>query len=126
MKILMIEDSRTVQTGIKRALAKAGHDVLLANDGPEGIDVAQQTTPDLILLDMMLPTMMGPAVLEALKARSATKDIPVFVLSGLSQKNEEKLLHAGAARYFEKSDLLLNQQFSPLIDAINGLGAPVR
>ncbi|HUK47426.1 MAG TPA: response regulator [Terriglobales bacterium] len=123
MKILMIEDSRIVQTGIKRALAKAGHDVTLAGDGPEGIDVAQQLTPDLILLDMMLPTMTGPVVLEALKTRSTTKDIPVFVLSGLSQRNADKLLRAGATKYFEKSDLLVNQQFSPLIDAINDMHA---
>jgi CheY-like chemotaxis protein len=70
---------------------------------------------------MMLPTMMGIDVLQALKSQASTKDIAIFVLTGLSQKNEDKLLHAGATRYFEKSDLLLGQSFAPLIQAIDGL-----
>jgi CheY-like chemotaxis protein len=119
----MIEDSRVVQAGIKNALAKAGHDVTIMTDGQDGIDAADELHPDLILLDMMLPTMTGPQVLQALKSRALTKDIPVFVLSALSKKNEDRLMRAGAVKYFEKSDLLLNQRFGPLIDAIDLLPA---
>jgi DNA-binding response OmpR family regulator len=121
MRILVIEDSRILQAGIKRALTKAGYEVILARDGQEGLDTASKVHPDLVLLDMMLPTMMGMDVLRALKSQPATKDIAIFVLTGLSQKNEDKLLHAGATRYFEKSDLLLGQNFASLIQAIEGL-----
>ena len=121
MRILVIEDSRMLQAGMKRALTKAGYEVILASDGQEGLATASKVHPDLVLLDMMLPTMMGTDVLRALKSQPATKDIAIFVITGLSQKNEDKLLQPGATRYFEKSDLLLGQNFASLIQAIDGL-----
>jgi putative two-component system response regulator len=57
----------------------------------EALSVAHQSHPDLILLDMMLPRLDGPSVLRALKADPLTAQIPVAVVTGLSQKNEEKL-----------------------------------
>jgi CheY-like chemotaxis protein len=118
MRILVIDDSRIMQAGMKRALSGAGHDVTLASDGEEGLHVARQTSPDLILLDMMLPIMSGTDVLSALKMEPSTKDIPIFVLSGLSQKNEAKLLDAGAAKYFEKSEHFLEHNFAALVEAV--------
>ena len=58
---------------------------------------------------MMLPKISGPEVLKALKGNPATMDIPVIVLTSLSQRNEERLLHEGAAAYFEKSTLELDK-----------------
>lgn len=118
MRILVIDDSRIMQAGMKRALAGAGHVVTLAGDGEEGLLVARQTSPDLILLDMMLPIMSGTDVLSALKLEPSTKDIPIFVLSGLSQKNETKLLNAGATRYFEKSEHFMERNFAALVEAV--------
>jgi len=126
MKILIIEDSRIFQVGMKRALVNAGHDVTVASDGRNGLTAAQQTLPNLILLDMMLPVMSGPEVLSALQLEPATKDIPVFVLTGLSQKNEETLLKAGAARYFEKSDRFLQHNFAALVEAVGRCNAKHR
>lgn len=119
MKILVIEDSRILQTGMKYALIKAGHDVQIAVDGNEGLQLAQKNLPDLILLDMMLPMMSGVDVLAALKKENATKDIPVFVLTGLSQKNEQKILKAGAAKFLEKSDMLFAHDFRDLVRAVS-------
>lgn len=121
MKILLIEDSRTLQAGIKGALEKEGYEVLIASDGKEGLEAASKVHPDLILLDMMLPTMTGTDVLQALKSQPTTRDIAVFVLSGLSQKNEDKLLDAGATRYFEKTDQLLDENFASLIRAVGSM-----
>jgi DNA-binding response OmpR family regulator len=121
MKILVIEDSRILQAGIKRALTKAGYEVIVASNGQEGLDAASKIHPDLVLLDMMLPTMMGTDVLRALKSQSTTKDIAIFVLTSLSQMNEDKLLLAGATKYFEKSDQFLGQNFKSLIQAIASL-----
>ena len=59
---------------------------------------------------MMLPKLDGPSVLQALKADPLTSQIPVVVITGLSQKNEEKLLKAGAAAFVEKGSLLNNDQ----------------
>src|ERR1022692_1233436 len=93
----------------ERALCKAGFEVSMAADGEEALQVANAKPPDIILLDMLLPKLSGPDVLKALKQNSATRDIPVIVLTSLSHKNEEKLLHEGAAAYFEKSTLELEK-----------------
>ena len=73
------------------------------------MQVANDKLPDIILLYMMLPKISGPDVLRALKANPATVDIPVIVLTSLSQMNEEKLLSEGAAAYSEKSSLELDK-----------------
>lgn len=93
----------------ERALTKAGFEVSTAADGEEALRSVQNKLPDIILLDMLLPKISGPAVLKSLKNDPTTTHIPVIVLTSLSQKNEEKLLQEGAAAYFEKSTLELDK-----------------
>ena len=108
-KVLVVEDSKFLRIATERALSRAGFAVSTAADGEEALQVANDQLPDIILLDMMLPKISGPEVLRALKANPATMDIPVIVLTSLSQRNEERLLHEGAAAYFEKSTLELDK-----------------
>jgi len=108
-KVLLVEDSKFLRMANERALSKAGYVVSTAADGEEALQVANDQLPDIILLDMLLPKISGPEVLRALKGNPATMDIPVIVLTSLSQKNEEKLLHEGAVAYFEKSTLELDK-----------------
>jgi CheY-like chemotaxis protein len=108
-KVLLVEDSKFLRIANERALARAGYEVLSAADGEEALRIAGDQLPEIILLDMMLPKISGPDVLKALKANPATQHIPVIVLTSLSQKNEERLLSEGAAAYFEKSRLGLDQ-----------------
>jgi len=105
MKILLVDDSKMQRTVVQRILAKAGHEVILAGDGEEGLQMVRSATPDLILLDMMLPRLDGVGVLEALKKDPSLAPIPVIVMTGLSQRNEEKLKSAGAASFYQKSEL---------------------
>ena len=105
MNILLVDDSKLQRLAIQRVLAKAGHSVAVAADGEEGLRLVRQTLPNLVLLDMILPRMDGIAVLEALKKDPATAHIPVVALTGLSQRNEEKLKSAGAAAFYQKSEL---------------------
>jgi CheY-like chemotaxis protein len=107
--VLLVEDSKFLRIANERALCKAGFQVCTAADGEEALQVANDKLPDIILLDMLLPKLSGPQVLKALKTNPATQGIPVIVLTSLSQKNEEKLLHEGAAAYFEKSTLELDK-----------------
>jgi CheY-like chemotaxis protein len=90
-------------------MARAGYEVSSAADGDEALRLAREEVPDLILLDMMLPKVSGPDVLKALKGDPATAAIPVVVLSGLSQKNAEKLEAAGAFAFLEKSLIALDK-----------------
>jgi CheY-like chemotaxis protein len=116
--ILLVDDSRLVRTANHRALNRAGYDVIDAEDGQRGLELAQERLPDLILLDMMLPKVSGPQVLRTLKNDPRTNSIPVIALSALSQKNKEKLEQDGAAGYVEKSDDLLRNDSAVLVKAI--------
>jgi DNA-binding response OmpR family regulator len=118
MAILLIEDNRLLRRAIERALVKAGYEVIGIGDGEEGLRVARENTPDLILLDMMLPTLSGLCVLQQLKQDKRTQAVPVVVLSGLSLKNEAKLIKEGAAGYLEKSDALFRNNSALLLQAI--------
>jgi CheY-like chemotaxis protein len=121
MTILVVEDSRFLQLVIERVLVKAGYRVLKTSDGEDGLRVAREKGPDLILLDMMLPKLGGENVLRALKNNPLTARIPVIVLSGLSQTNEAKLLSEGAAAYLEKSSLGLDAGSDALTKAVRNV-----
>jgi len=121
MKILLIEDSKMLRTANARALVKAGYEVIGVGDGEQGLRSARETMPDLILLDMLLPKVAGLDVLRSLKRELQTREIPVIVLSGLSQANEAKLIKEGAAAFFEKSEKILDKDSADLIAAVKGV-----
>jgi chemosensory pili system protein ChpA (sensor histidine kinase/response regulator) len=125
MTILLIEDSKLLRTANARALVKAGYEVTGVGDGEEGLRNARETIPELILLDMLLPKITGLDVLKGLKSDARTRDIPVIVLSGLSQANEGKLMKEGAAAFFEKSEKMLKDDSADLIAAVKGVLAQV-
>jgi|SRR5579884_3369996 len=121
MKTLVIDDSKFQRVAIQRALARAGHDVTTAGDGEEGLRAASAAKPDLIILDMLLPKVSGIDVLRSLRRDSTTKAVPVIVLTGLSEKNKEKLMAEGATAFMEKSLALSNGDCGALLDAIGRL-----
>ena len=121
MKILLIEDSKFQRIANQRALSKAGYDVIQAEDGEEGLRVARENIPDLILLDMMLPKISGLEVLRILKLEPLIKHIPVIVLTGLGQGNEAKLLQDGAAAFLLKSEKSLENNSLLLIQTVDGV-----
>lgn len=106
MKILLVEDSRTIRLENERTLMQAGYEVVWAEDGESALRIAREQVPDLILLDLLLPRISGMDVLRRLKSEDATARIPVVVVSGLSQRNRETLLAAGADDYLEKTVLM--------------------
>lgn len=116
--ILLVEDSRFLRLANERALVKAGYTVVTAGDGEEALRIAHAALPDLILLDMLLPTLGGVQVLQALRSNVLTALIPVVVLSSLPQKNEYKLKKEGATAYVEKSQLDLGHNSESLINLV--------
>jgi len=106
VKILLVEDRRSIRMENERARSHAGYEVICAEDGEEALQNARKEHPDLILLDLLLPKMPGVEVLARLKNEPETSSIPVVVVSGLSEKNREKLLAAGAEDYLEKGTLM--------------------
>lgn len=119
MNVLIVDDSRFVCLMNQRALVKAGFEVLSAADGEEGLCLAIEHKPDLVVLDMMLPKLSGPDVLQALRKDPRTADlIPVMVPTSLPQRNAQKLVSEGATSYFEKSGLNLDQGSGFFVDAV--------
>ncbi|HOW36572.1 MAG TPA: response regulator [Candidatus Omnitrophota bacterium] len=82
-KVLTVEDDVTQRTMIQKTLEKCGYEVLSAEDGVQGLEVAQNQKPDLILLDVIMPKMRGDEVCRRLKASDATRNIPVIFLTSL-------------------------------------------
>jgi CheY-like chemotaxis protein len=83
-----------------------GMEVLTANDGEEGLRMALEKKPSAILLDVMMPKMSGVDLLSQLKKAPEAKNIPVIVLSNLSQKEEvDKAIALGAKEYLTKANI---------------------
>ncbi len=101
--ILVIDDAEPDLRLLKQMLAKGNYQTLLAPDGPTGLALAQARSPDLILLDVMLPLMSGYEVCEQLKADERTRAIPVIFLSALSQPLDKvRAFAAGGVDYITK------------------------
>ena len=103
--ILYIEDNLSNINLIEQALSEQGVQVkfLTAMQGRVGLELAAQHQPDLILLDVHLPDILGDAVLHRLRAEAATRDIPVVVLSADATPSQvERLMKGGAQAYLTK------------------------
>ena len=125
MKILLVEDSRALRLSNEHALRNAGHEVICAEDGEAALECAKQHRPDLILLDLLLPRMNGLEVLTRLKHGRSTGKIPVTALSGLSERNRQKLIDAGAEDYVEKSAILTDKGVNRLPQVLTELIARI-
>ncbi len=105
-KILLVEDEQLIREMYTEKFSDAGYQVLEAEDGLSGFELAKKEQPDVILLDIILPQMDGFTVLEKLKKEPKTKKIPVFFLTNLKQDEDvEKGKKLGAIDYLVKSSL---------------------
>ena len=107
-----------MRIAVQKALSRTGYTIQTANHGEEGLGATRETLPDLIVLDLVLPTISGLDVLKALKRDAITKSIPVIVLAALSEPTKEELLNEGAAACVEKSDKLLENDSVALIRTV--------
>jgi CheY-like chemotaxis protein len=82
-RLLVVDDEPVVRALITACLDGAGWEVDAVADGAAALDAASQTQPDLILLDVGLPGLSGPAVLQQLRAAPPTASIPILYLTGL-------------------------------------------
>lgn len=103
--ILVIEDEAQIQQILKDKLTAEGFTVLQAFDGDEGIIVALEKHPDLIILDLLMPKVDGISALEKIRADTWGKSVPVLVLTNLSDVGKmESAIHLQVSGYLVKSD----------------------
>ncbi|MDF0555004.1 response regulator [Kamptonema sp. UHCC 0994] len=102
-KILLVEDNEMNRDMLSRRLARKGHEVLIAVDGAEGVEMARSKVPDLILMDMSLPVLDGWQATQQIKATPETHTIPVIALTAHAMAGDrEKCLAAGCDDYDTK------------------------
>jgi DNA-binding response OmpR family regulator len=101
--ILVVDDEFDILNLLDFNLQKAGYRVLQAEDGPEALTIAESRTPNLILLDIMLPNMEGTEVLRRLKASKSTESIPVIMLTAKGEEIDKIVgFELGAEDYITK------------------------
>jgi two-component system cell cycle response regulator DivK len=102
-KILLVEDNEMNRDMLSRRLARKGHEVFIALDGAEGVEMARSKVPDLILMDMSLPVLDGWQATREIKATPETHTIPVIALTAHAMAGDrEKCLAAGCDDYDTK------------------------
>ena len=102
-KILLVEDNEMNRDMLSRRLARKGHEVVVGEDGQEGVDMATSEAPDLILMDMSLPVIDGWEATRRIKAAPATAGIPVIALTAHAMASDrQKALDAGCDDYDTK------------------------
>ncbi|MEJ2638393.1 MAG: response regulator [Desulfosarcinaceae bacterium] len=102
-KILTVDDSKTIRMIVKKAFSQYNCDLYEAENGVEGLALANKEIPDLIILDITMPVMTGIEMLEKLKAEKELKDIPVIMLTAESGKeNVMKIVKMGVKDYIVK------------------------
>ena len=102
-KILIIDDSPTIIELLKTVLVSNGHEVLTANDGVAGLNLAKENRPDLIVLDIMLPKMNGYEVCNLIKFDEKYKDIKILMLTAKAGEESKNISYeTGADEYMTK------------------------
>lgn len=106
-RVLIIEDDGFLASIYAQKLEVEGFEVSFATNGEDGLKLAQKDSPDLVLLDLLMPKMNGFEVLEKMKADPELVSIPVLVLTNLGQKEDvERCIKLGAAGYVIKAHSL--------------------
>lgn len=102
-RILIVEDNELNRDVLSRRLARRGFDVLIAFDGPQGMEMAHRHAPNLILLDLGLPQIDGWECARRLKADAVTGRIPIIALSAHATVDDrQRALEAGCNEFDTK------------------------
>lgn len=116
-RVLLVDDEPSIVKMVSKRLEVEGFDVLVAMDGQEGLAKAQTESPDLIILDLMLPKLNGYEVCTMLKQDTRYHKIPVVLFTAKAQAKDEQLgLECGANAYLRKPF-----QAKELLDKIRSL-----
>src|SRR6056297_115706 len=121
IKILLVEDDSFLLSMYSTKFELENFDVTIAEDGEKGWKLAQKEDPDVILLDIKLPKMDGFEVLKKIKGNKETSNIPVILLTNLSQKEDrDKGLDLGAYDYLVKAHFMPSEVVGKIKKLLQG------
>lgn len=119
-KVLIIEDDSLITKVYSTRLTSDGHQVIIADNGEKGLELAKSSLPQVILLDIMMPKISGLEVLRELKKNPQTAKIPVIVYSNLAREEEiKKARDLGAVEFLAKSSLTPQQVVAKIESYLN-------
>ena len=119
LKVLLVEDDPTLRTIFSRFMESKNMDVISAEDGLQGLNLARQSRPDVIVLDVMLPKMDGYKICHILKSDTRSKEIPIIIYTARAEEKDKSMAEeAGVDRFLVKND-----NIPELINTIEELGA---
>lgn len=119
--ILLVEDDAFVSDIYQTKLGEESFEVAMAENGVEAMKELEKIIPDLVLLDIVMPYMDGMEVLKKLKGKDKWKDIPVILLTNLSEKEKvEEGLSLGANDYLIKSHFTPTEVVQKVNDLLKG------
>lgn len=123
-KILIVEDDRAISEMLKMSLTANNYGVTIADDGKQALDHLSIFTPDLLLLDWMLPDTDGPSLIKQIRIIPVHEDLPILMLTARAEEEDKiKGLNTGADDYMTKPVSLqeLNARIRALIRRSQGL-----
>lgn len=120
-QVLVVEDNADAARLLSRVLqVKAGYDVQIARNGREGLDMARQLKPDLIVSDLMMPEMDGFQLIDQLKSDNALRHIPIIVLTAKELTPQERDRLAGRIDSFlQKGSFLNDELLQQILESLN-------
>ena len=102
-RILIVDDSPSQLLGMKRIVEKLDHEIVTAEDGASGVEVAKSTMPDLILMDVVMPNLNGFQATRAISKEPSTANIPVVLVTTKDQETDKVWgMRQGAKAYITK------------------------
>lgn len=118
-KILLIEDEEIMVDLLQKKLTKEGYKISIARDGEEGLRVAREVKPNLILLDIIMPKMSGFEVMEKIQEDNELKKIPLIIISNSGQPVElDRAQKLGAKDWLIKTEFDPREVFEKVIKQI--------
>ncbi len=117
-KVLIVDDSMTETKRFTQLLKKSGHEVITANCGEDGIRLAKEELPDLVLMDIVMPGLNGFQATRQLSKNETTKDIPIVMVTTKDQETDKVWgKRQGARAYLTKpvSEMLLANTINELV-----------
>ncbi|MFN7784551.1 MAG: PleD family two-component system response regulator [Lysobacterales bacterium] len=102
-RVLIVDDSPSQLMGMKKIMEKLGHEVISAEDGAQGVEVAKRELPDLILMDVVMPNLNGFQATRSISKEPATAHIPIVLVTTKDQVTDKVWgLRQGAKAYLTK------------------------
>jgi CheY-like chemotaxis protein len=121
-KILLVEDNEMNRDMLSRRLERKGHQVVIAIDGQQALDLALAEKPDLILLDMSLPVLDGWEAARRLKAGEQTKQIPVIALTAHAMAEDERKARAAGCDDYDTKPVELPRLLEKIEALLGSVG----